>query len=277
MNIVEIIQNLKNLNAESFSPALLKSLHLVTREGKINQDAARKLKQVFHLFQHISPMLQEIFEKHQNPKLVDLGSGKAYLAFLLHEAVLAPLKRGEMTGVESRPDLIARCQELTKAKSTSTLHFQQSHIEDFKAQDFHFITALHACDTATDDAIHLALKFEVPYLALVPCCQAEISRQFDELKKGPLFPLWRLGTFSREFGSHLTNVYRALLLEAHGYKVTVTEFTGWEHSLKNQLILARKHQRSNGLAIRQLKDLYNQIPVFPSHLKDDFSLLDSLK
>ena len=105
------------------------------------------------------------------------------------------------------------------------------------------VTALHACNTATDDAIHFALKKKARYIVLVPCCQAEVAavlkkNKSSELKKNILVELWRHPIHTREFGSHVTNVLRCLQLESHGYQVTVTELVGWEHSMKNELIVA---------------------------------------
>jgi hypothetical protein len=127
------------------------------------------------------------------------------------------------------------------------------------------VTALHACDTATDDAIRFALRHEAKTIALVPCCQAEVARLLEG-RTGPLRQLWRHPIQRREFGAHVTNVIRGLVLEAHGYKVRVTELTGLEHSLKNELILAERHQRSNLQAKGELKRLIDQLGVQPALL-----------
>jgi hypothetical protein len=105
------------------------------------------------------------------------------------------------------------------------------------------VTALHACNTATDDGIHFALKKQAQFIVLVPCCQAEVAsvlkkNKGKQLAKNALVELWRHPIHTREFGSHVTNVLRCLQLEAHGYQVTVTELVGWEHSMKNELIVA---------------------------------------
>jgi hypothetical protein len=106
------------------------------------------------------------------------------------------------------------------------------------------VTALHACDTATDDAIRFGRLKRAKFMVLVPCCQAEVSRKLNldkarSLSRTPLAELWRHPIHTRELGSQLTNVLRCLYLEASGYQVTVTELVGWEHSLKNELIIAR--------------------------------------
>ena len=106
------------------------------------------------------------------------------------------------------------------------------------------VTALHACNTATDDAIRFALKKGARAIVLVPCCQAEVAaalrRNKQQALRDPIAELWRHPIHTREFGSHVTNVLRCLQLEAHGYEVTVTELVGWEHSMKNELIIARR-------------------------------------
>jgi hypothetical protein len=105
------------------------------------------------------------------------------------------------------------------------------------------VTALHACDTATDDAISFALQKQAPFVVLVPCCQAEVAAVLRKNKGkmlggNVLTEIWRHPLHTREFGSHVTNVLRCLQLEAHGYQVNVTELVGWEHSMKNELIIA---------------------------------------
>ena len=105
------------------------------------------------------------------------------------------------------------------------------------------MTALHACNTATDDAIHFALKKQAQFIVLVPCCQAEVAAVLKKnkgktLARNALTEIWRHPLHTREFGSLVTNVLRCLQLEAHGYQVSVTELVGWEHSMKNELIIA---------------------------------------
>jgi hypothetical protein len=126
------------------------------------------------------------------------------------------------------------------------------------------VTALHACDTATDDAIAFGLQKKARCMVLVPCCQAELARLLNQhkalnLQRTPLAELWRHPLHTREMGSQLTNVLRCLYLESQGYKVTVTELVGWEHSMKNELILAEytgQHKPSAGLRLRALLEQF---------------------
>jgi hypothetical protein len=120
------------------------------------------------------------------------------------------------------------------------------------------VTALHACDTATDDAIAFGLLKQARYMVLVPCCQAEVARCLGEnkalsLARTPLAELWRHPLHTREIGSQITNVLRCLQLEAAGYQVTVTELVGWEHSMKNELIIARHTGQKKRASAERLK------------------------
>jgi hypothetical protein len=120
------------------------------------------------------------------------------------------------------------------------------------------VTALHACNTATDDAIRFALTKKAKHIILVPCCQAEVAATLRKNKssalKNELSEIWRHPIHTREFGSHITNVLRCLQLESHGYDVTVTELVGWEHSMKNELIIAtQKNLPGNKAADRKAK------------------------
>ena len=210
---------------------LLKELHILTRDGKMNQDSRRKLKQVNHLFQFIEPLLEELRADHEDICLVDHGAGKSYLGFILYDLFCkdrAP--RARLHGIETRVDLV---------------------------------TALHACDTATDDAIRFAMAKQAGFVVLVPCCQAEVAATLRRHKgralANPLAELWRHPIHTREFGSHVTNVLRCLQLEAHGYQVGVTELVGWEHSLKNELIVARYQDLPRRRAAERLNELLGML------------------
>jgi len=224
------------------SKALLTALHLLTRDGKLNADSLRKLKQVNHLVGLLTPALDDAFARHEVPVLADLGSGNAYLGFVLYELFFQ--ERGEVWCVESRDDLSRRAQERAEKLGFSRMRFVTAPIAlDVLPERVHVVTALHACDTATDDALFAALRRKADHVAVVPCCQAEVAQLLKAAPAkdtGALAALFQHPWHRREFGSHLTNVIRALTLEAQGYQVTVTELTGWEHSLKNELILGKR-------------------------------------
>lgn len=238
------------------SVELLKELHILTREGKLNQDTRRKLKQVYHLYQFIEPLLDEVHRHRPDPVLVDHGAGKSYLGFILYDlyyqvARAAQGLQGRIIGVETRAELVAKSRELAQRLGFERMDFLNLSVAQSQGAaqmpvQVDIVTALHACDTATDDALAFGLKHQARHMVLVPCCQAEVAgvlRQSKALsiKRTPLAELWRHPLHTREFGSQITNVLRCLQLQAHGYSVTVTELVGWEHSLKNELILASRH------------------------------------
>jgi hypothetical protein len=249
------------------SVALLKALHILTREGALNADSRRKLKQVLHLTQILRPALEALLKDSQEPVLADLGAGKSYLGFVLYDLILGPAGRGRVVGVETRADLTEASRVLAMESGFERMEFVSSPIGEavLPGGRADMVTALHACDTATDDAIRFALRHEAKTIALVPCCQAEIA-QLLKAEKGPLRQLWRHPIQRREFGAHVTNVIRGLVLEAHGYMVRVTELTGLEHSLKNELILAERHQHGNAQAKAELERLIDQLGVRPALL-----------
>ncbi|MBS0294315.1 MAG: SAM-dependent methyltransferase [Proteobacteria bacterium] len=228
---------------------LLKELHILTREGRLNQDSRRKLKQVYHLYQFIEPLLAELSEAGHAPLLADHGAGKSYLGFILYDLFFKQLGRGEIYGIEWRAELVQRSRELAERLGFERMRFLDMSVADAAdaaelPERFDIVTALHACDTATDDAIAFGLQKQARAMVLVPCCQAEVAACLRQnkalsLARTPLAELWRHPIHTRELGSQITNVLRCLHLEASGYQVTVTELVGWEHSLKNELILAR--------------------------------------
>jgi len=248
------------------SRALLQELHLLTRAGDLNADSLRKLKQVNHLAGLLAPAVDDVLGRFGAPVLVDCGAGKSYLGFVLYELFLAPAGKGALLAVESRPELARAGAARAARLGFDRLSYLEAPIDSAPVPErVHLVTALHACDTATDDALALAIRHGADHVAVVPCCQAEVARQLAEAPApSPLLaPLFEHPWHRREFGSHLTNVVRALALEAHGYRVTVTELTGWEHSVKNELILGKKVRRSSPEAAAKLDALLAAAGVRP--------------
>jgi predicted transcriptional regulator len=163
------------------SPELLKALHILTRDGKLNQDSRRKLKQVYHLHQFIEPLLKELSLTRPDFSVVDHGAGKSYLGFILVDLYLrhhAP--QATMLSIESRPELVAHAKELANKLSFTQMRFLNQTVAQAIASDeidarVDMVTALHACNTATDDAIRFGLAKQARYMVLVPCCQAEVA------------------------------------------------------------------------------------------------------
>ncbi|MHB8872456.1 MAG: class I SAM-dependent methyltransferase [Myxococcaceae bacterium] len=249
------------------SPELLRELHLLTRDGKLNADALRKLKQVNHLVNLLRPALDDVWERYAQPQVVDAGSGNAYLGFILYELFFKGSDKGALLSIESREELTERAKQRAKALGYQRMSFATSALEAAPWPERpNLVLALHACDTATDDALAAAVKRNADHVAVVPCCQAEVARQLEDKADNAspaMRALFEHPMHRREFGSHLTNVIRALVLESHGYRVTVTELTGWEHSLKNELILGKKVHRDNPAARERLGKLLAETGVLP--------------
>ena len=253
---------------------LLKELHILTREGKLNQDTRRKLKQVYHLYQFIEPLLNEVSANHQAATLADHGAGKSYLGFILYDLFFNVAHAGSKTtghiyGIETRAELVEKSRALAARLGFARMSFLNlTVVEATTAPDLpsaiDIVTALHACDTATDDAIAFGLAKQARHMVLVPCCQAEVAGVLKKSKalnlaKTPLAELWRHPLHTREFGSQITNVLRCLQLEASGYQVTVTELVGWEHSMKNELILASRPAMPNAAKTREAQGRLQQV------------------
>ena len=263
---------------------LLKALHILTNDGKINQDSRRKLKQIYHLFNFIKPLLEDILNKKDTLSLVDHGAGKSYLGFIIYDLFFKPQKlsaeKATIYGIETRPDLVTRSQELAQKAGFDGMQFlnlsvAESIVSDALPEHIDIVTALHACNTATDDAIRFALAKNAEYIVLVPCCQAEVASFLRKNKAqnlaNPISEIWRFPIHTREFGSHLTNVLRCLQLQAHGYSVSVTELVGWEHSMKNELIIATRqrtpqgHTQYNKNAAQRLNELLKTFSLDEMH------------
>ena len=255
---------------------LLKELHILTRDGKLNQDSRRKLKQVYHLFQFIEPLLQELSKDGHAPTLADHGAGKSYLGFILYDLYFKALGRGHIYGIEWRADLVDKSRALAAQLGFERMSFLNLSVAASTdvaelPERIDIVTALHACDTATDDAIAFGLQKHARAMVIVPCCQAEVAAHLRQgkalqLSRTPLAELWRHPIHTREMGSQITNVLRCLHLEACGYQVTVTELVGWEHSLKNELIIARhtgQKKRSAGERLGALLDQFGLQALLP--------------
>jgi hypothetical protein len=264
------------------SVELLKALHILTRDGKMNQDSRRKLKQVYHLFQFIEPLLKDVQQERGAVTLADHGAGKSYLGFILYDLFFKEQKDAvgngsHIYGIETREELVKLSEELAKRLGFAGMSFLNLSVAESITSSrlpgtIDVVTALHACNTATDDAIHFALEKKAKYIVVVPCCQAEVASVLRKNKgkalADPLAEIWRHPLHTREFGSQITNVLRCLQLEAHGYQVSVTELVGWEHSMKNELIIAQFKDLPTRKPAERLTEMLERIGL--QELKDRF-------
>ncbi len=259
---------------------LLKALHILTRDGRLNQDSRRKLKQVYHLYQFIEPLLTQTAAAQGGVRMADIGAGKSYLGFILYDLFFkAREDASHIYGIEARSELVEKSIALAQQLQFTRMTFLDQPVAE-AAQSaalpdtLDLVTALHACDTASDGAIKLALQKRARFIVLAPCCQAEVATVLRKNKgaalANPLTEVWRHPLHTREFGSHLTNVLRCLQLEAHGYQVNVTELVGWEHSMKNELIIASHKDLPRARAAGRLNELLQQLGLV--ELRERFSV-----
>ncbi|MDH4468746.1 MAG: SAM-dependent methyltransferase [Bacteriovoracaceae bacterium] len=274
---------MQNLNLQlrpGQSIELLKELHILTPEGKINQDSRRKLKQVYHLYQFIEPLLKDLSEE-EKIHVADIGAGKSYLGFIINDLFLKNLPNSKILAIESRQELINSSIELKNKLNFKNMDFlplsvKESFHSDLLPETLDLVTALHACDTATDDAIQLALNKKAKHVVIVPCCQAEVAGLLRATKgklihSTSLVELFRHPIHTREFGSHLTNVLRCLWLESRGYQVTVTELIGWEHSMKNELIMATFRNLPGDRAKNKINDILKEFHLSDTSFAEKFN------
>ena len=194
---------------------LLKELHILTREGKLNQDSRRKLKQVLHLFQFIEKILKELAQEEVTSALgltlADHGAGKSYLGFIVYDLFFKALSQGHIYGIETRAELVDASRALAQRLDFQRMVFLNTSVAESSQSELmpsqiDVVTALHACDTATDDAIAFGLLKKARAMVLVPCCQAEVAAQLRHnkalnLARTLLAELWRHPLYIREIGS----------------------------------------------------------------------------
>ena len=184
------------------SVELLKELHILTRDGALNQDSRRKLKQVYHLFGFIEKILLELEAAGNSAiTLADHGAGKSYLGFIIYDLFFQQREGGTIYGIETREELVQRSRALAQQLGFARMRFlpltvQQSASSTELPERIDVVTALHACDTATDDAIAFGLQKQAGHMVLVPCCQAETASFLRQnkafnLSRTPLAELWR--------------------------------------------------------------------------------------
>lgn len=242
------------------SAALLRAIGIMNADGSIPARRAKKYKQVNHLVELARPSLAHAAAKTKAPgamQIVDLACGNGYLSFVLAETLRLEDEPVRLLGVDARQDLVDRCRERAETLGFDEMRFVCAKIRDAGEQlpaRVDLLVALHACDTATDEAIVTGIALGASAMMIVPCCQAELARALDENSgpssarqatiEAPVPALVQHGRFRRAYADLLTDALRVEALEAAGYEVTVVEFVSTEHSAKNTML--RAHRRGRG-------------------------------
>ena len=210
-----------------------KALGITGSDGNVRPSAQDKFRQINRYVELLAPLIHD-----DMLNVADMGAGKGYLTFALYEYMTAA--RGlkpTVTGVEQRPDLVDLCNRTATASGFDGLHFTPGTIDSFDMAGVDILIALHACDTATDDAIAKGIKAEADLIVVAPCCHKQIRREMDTPANRKDF-LLRHGIFLERQAEMVTDAIRALVLESYGYRVKVFEFIAGEHTPKNIMITA---------------------------------------
>ncbi|MDZ7600724.1 MAG: SAM-dependent methyltransferase [Hoeflea sp.] len=233
----------------------LVALGISGKNGQVRHDAQDKFRQINKMVEIFAPLIAAL--KAERPLIVDMGAGKGYLDFALYDYLATVVKRPvRIVGVEMRPQLVDDGNATARASGFSGLSFQAGTIMDFDASGADAVVALHACDTATDDAIFQGIRAGAALIAVAPCCHKQIRRQMEAGQADlRLEPLLRHGIFLERQAEMATDTLRALLLELHGYRTRVFEFVSDAHTPKNNLIVAEKDGRQG----RDREAVLNQI------------------
>jgi SAM-dependent methyltransferase len=232
----------KNRKIEAIGKQYLQELKITDKEGNVYASAQDKFKQINHYIEILSSLLADL-PKKEIINVVDMGSGKGYLTFALYDYLTNTLKRStKITGVEYRKDLVDLCNDVASKANFENLNFVQGSIESYENPHIDVLIALHACDTATDDAISQGIKSNADLIVVAPCCHKQIRREVERNQtKNSLEFLMRFGIFLERQSEMVTDGIRALILEYFGYDVKVVEFISDAHTPKNVLIVgARK-------------------------------------
>ena len=229
--------------AETDKP-YLQALGITGKDGQVRNDAQDKFRQINKMVEIFAPLIQAI--KAEKPRIVDMGAGKGYLDFALYDYLANVAHRpAEMIGVEMRDKLVADGNATAAASGFAGLSFVSGTILDYDASGSDAVIALHACDTATDDAIFKGISAGASLIAVAPCCHKQIRRQMEAGKPASeLDVLLRHGIFLERQAEMVTDTLRALLLELSGYRTKVFEFVSDAHTPKNNLIVAEKDGRA---------------------------------
>ncbi len=215
------------------------ALGITGSNGTVRPSAQDKFRQINRYVELLAPLIRD-----DMLTVADMGSGKGYLTFALYAYMTAV--RGlepTITGVEQRPELVALCNRIATASGFDSLHFTAGTIDSFNAAGVNILIALHACDTATDDAIAKGIKAAADLIVVAPCCHKQIRREMDNAANRRDV-LLRHGIFLERQAEMVTDAIRALMLESYGYRVNVFEFVGGEHTPKNVMITALRDARS---------------------------------
>lgn len=244
--------------------AYLHALRITDAEGNVFKNAQDKYKQINQYIEILSSLIKEL-PAGTIKNVADMGSGKGYLTFALYDYLHQQLNlKTKVIGVEYREDLVSLCNMIAVESKFNQLHFVQGTIEDYQVKEINLLIALHACDTATDDAIYKGIKAGAELIVVAPCCHKQVRREIEKHKvKNEVSFLTKYGIFLERQAEMVTDGIRALILEYFGYKTKVFEFISDAHTPKNVLVVGVKGKeqgvRSKAQGARNKEEILKKI------------------
>lgn len=247
----------------------LLSLGVTNEEGEIKKNSTDKFKQINKYIETVDGILRSSELKDQKEiSIVDMGSGKGYLTFALYDYLTHQLgKKVTAIGVEQRPDLVQLCNDIAKESKFEGLSFTEGSIQDFKIEKMDILIALHACDTATDDAIFSGIQSKASIIITAPCCHKQVRKAFNV--NNDLKEITHFGILEERQAEILTDTIRALALEAEGYNSQVFEFIADAHTHKNVMVVGVKKEKEaeKDKNFEKIDALKTQFGVMNQHLE----------
>ena len=242
-------------------------LGLTTREGKITADMQHKFKQIYKYAEIVESLIRPM-KLDGTVHIADMGAGKGYLTFALYELLTQRLHLDvDIKGVEIRPDLVLKINEIIQSSGLKGLEFVESSIDAYRADQLDVLIALHACNTATDDAIASGIKAGAELIVCAPCCHKQIRQEME--RSGRTDVITRYGIFLERQAVMITDTIRALIMEYYGYKTQVMEFIEMEHTPKNVLLVGRKTEKpvDRDAILKEINDLKDHYGIQKHYLE----------
>jgi len=221
----------------------LNALGVTDGDGTVLKHAQDKFRQINQYVEILSSLIKELPENSIHD-VVDMGSGKGYLTFALYDYLQQIVQKANVVGVEFRKDMVELCNAIAQQSSFDQLSFVEGTIDSYQPQNIDLLIALHACDTATDDAIYKGIKADAELIVVAPCCHKQIRREIEKNKaQNDLNFLTKHGIFLERQAEMVTDGLRALILEYFGYKTKVFEFVSDVHTPKNVMVVGIKSKK----------------------------------
>ncbi len=258
---------------ESQGKGYLHELKITDAEGNVYKNAQDKYKQINHYVDILSSLIKEI-PAEKLRKVVDMGSGKGYLTFALYDYLTNVLNLDTtVTGVEFRPDMVELCNTIAQKTGFKNLNFNEGTIENYDSTNTNILIALHACDTATDDAIYKGITAQADLIVVAPCCHKQIRREMEKNKAAnELDFLTKYGIFLERQAEMVTDGIRAMILEYFGYKTKVFQFTSDAHTPKNVLVVGVKGKTNP----KKQAEILEKLKATKAYFRIDYHHLERL-